>query len=149
VIYTSNIVHFDTLPQVGIFANRNALYELRLTNVGLNTLLPLTVGDTYCLDIRDVGTTGGAVCWASNQPSSYPNGGSFGCARIDPSPLTFSGPSSVDDLAFSVTMVPESSGLGIACPLAITLAVLIHRTRRHREVVAVCAQLPTRTQKRG
>ena len=126
VLFNSSVIDFGALPSIGTGFDGKALYELKLSDVGLTTPLQLVPNQAYSLVITDPGTTG-TINFAANQDSPmYAGGDEFGHNRGYSN--SFRADTTSEDLAFQV-VIPEPSSAALACAAALIVSTR-RRTRR-------------------
>jgi hypothetical protein len=124
ILFQSPPLHIADVPVSGSRLGLE-LRELKLTASGYSSPLPLTIGDTYSLVLRDLGTSG-SLQYAIHQPQVYTGGGEVLHNRAYANNF-WAGPDNIEDMAFKVVMIPEPSGLGT---LVIAGVIASRRPRR-------------------
>jgi hypothetical protein len=116
-LFTSARIDLAALPQTGTFAD-HPLYELKFSAFGMSEL-PLVPGQTYTIAVSNFGSTGD-LFFAAHQPSVYPDGGRVSHLYAE---TPWRAPTTVEDVAFKVTMVPEPAAAAVAAfPLICALS---------------------------
>lgn len=126
VIFRSSQINWATLPIIGQ-DNGNPLYVIRLTDLGLESLLTVQFNQLYSLTLKDEGS-GGRLHWVESAPSGlYSLGGTKTHTRGgEASTWSFQ---LVADLGFRIAFVPEP-GFGVILLIG-SMPLLL---RRHRKV---------------
>jgi hypothetical protein len=132
ILFQSNPLTIDSIPQVGTRFGQE-VRELRLSDVGFSAPFTLEQGQLYTLFLRDPGAAG-TIGYAAQQPSVYAGGDSIYHARSYTNTF-YSGPISVEDLAFQVVMIPEPA---CAASAGAGLFALFAARRRARVRVGGC-----------